>query len=291
MLKIQNEQLSVEVSLMGAELQSIKSADGVEYLWQGDPKYWAGRAPVMFPWVGRLLGGQHRCGDKLYEMGIHGFARKQQFICTTRTETAVTLTLTDNAETRAQYPFKFRFSVTYALEGNTLQTTFKVENTGTETMHFAWGGHPGFNVPLSDTETIADYEILFAEQCRPDRVVFSHENILVDGFKPYPLEQGRQLQLAHELFDEDAIFLAHTAKRVTMRGRKSGRAVTVTFPDMNYLGLWHAPRTDAPYVCIEPWSSLPAREGVVEDFSCRSDLLKAAPGETKQTTWTIQVES
>ena len=66
--------------------------------------------------------------------------------------------------------------------------------------------------------------------------------------------------------------------------------MTLSYPDMNYLGLWHAPRTDAPYVCIEPWSSLPGRDGVVEDFSCRSDLLYATPGETKKTTWTIRLE-
>ena len=291
MLKLKNAYISAEISLLGAELRSLKSADGVEYLWQGDPKYWSGSAPVMFPWVGRLLNGQHRHNGKLYEMGIHGFARKQTFTCTAQSATAVTLTLEANAETKAQYPFDFRFSVGYALKENTLEVTFRVENTGSETMNFAWGGHPGFNVPLSDTETIADYEIVFSHQCRPERVVFSKENILVEGFKPYPLEEGKKLQLAHELFDQDAIFLAHTAKSVTMRGRKSGRSVTVTFPDLNYLGLWHAPRTDAPYVCIEPWSSLPGREGVVEDFSCRSDLLKARPGETQQTTWTIRIEN
>lgn len=290
-MKIQNEFLTVEVSLMGAELQSIKSADGVEYLWQGDPKYWAGRASVVFPWAGRLLNGQHRHNGKLYELGIHGFARKQAFACTAQSETAVTLTLEANEETKAQYPFLFRFSITYALEGSTLKVTYAAENTGCETMYFAWGGHPGFNVPLVEGETMADYQVEFSEECRPDRVVFSQTNLLVDGTRPYPLQEGRKLQLAHDLFNEDAIFLAHVAKSVTMKSRVSGRGVTVSYPDMNYLGLWHAPGTDAPYVCIEPWSSLPGREGVVEDFACRSDLLRAAPGETRETTWTIQVES
>ena len=291
MLKLKNAYISAEISLLGAELRSLKSADGVEYLWQGDPKYWSGSAPVMFPWVGRLLNGQHRCGGKLYEMGIHGFARKQEFICAAQSETAVTLTLEANEETKAQYPFDFRFSVTYALAENALQVTFRVENTGKETMHFAWGGHPGFNVPLVAGETMADYCLTFGAECRPDRILFSQENVLVDGSCPFPLENGTQLQLRHDLFDNDAIFLAHAAKSVTMRSGKSGRGVTLSYPDMAYLGLWHAPKTDAPYVCIEPWSSLPAREGVIEDFSCRSDLLKAHPGETQQTTWTIQIES
>lgn len=291
MLKIQNEFLSVEVSLMGAELQSIKSADEVEYLWQGDPQYWASRASVVFPWAGRLLNGQHRHNGKLYEMGIHGFARKQPFVCTAQTQTAVTLTLEANAETKAQYPFLFRFSITYALEESTLKVTYQVKNTGSETMYFAWGGHPGFNVPLVEGETMGDYEIEFSQECRPDRVVFSKTNLLVEGTRPYPLQEGKRLQLAHELFDDDAIFLANVAKSVTMKSCVSGRGVTVSYPDLNYLGLWHAPKTDAPYVCIEPWSSLPGREGVVEDFACRGDVLYAVPGETKQTTWCIQISS
>ena len=38
---IENKKLSVTVSDLGAELMSVKTkADGCEYLWQGDEKYW-----------------------------------------------------------------------------------------------------------------------------------------------------------------------------------------------------------------------------------------------------------
>ena len=37
-------------------------------------------------------------------------------------------------------------------------------------------------------------------------------------------------------------------------------------------GIWHMPHTDAPYVCIEPWSSLPSRKGVVEDLETQENL-------------------
>ena len=156
-------------------------------------------------------------------------------------------------------------------------------------MPFAVGGHPGFNVPLAEGETMADYNLEFSAPCRPDRVLFSQDTVLVSGSCPYPLEEDRKLQLSHRLFDNDAIFLSNTAKSVTMRSRKSGKAVTLSYPDMKYLGLWHMPKTDAPYVCIEPWSSIPGRDGVLEELSCRSDLLTAAPGETRQTTWSIRI--
>ena len=37
---LHNELLTVEVSDLGAELQSIKDDEGKEYLWQGDDRYW-----------------------------------------------------------------------------------------------------------------------------------------------------------------------------------------------------------------------------------------------------------
>lgn len=36
MEQIKNDQLTVEISSLGAELQSIKDANGNEYLWDGD---------------------------------------------------------------------------------------------------------------------------------------------------------------------------------------------------------------------------------------------------------------
>ena len=58
---------------------------------------------------------------------------------------------------------------------------------------------------------------------------------------------------------------------------------------MPYLGMWHVPNTDAPYLCIEPWSSLPARQNVVEDFACKSDLIQLGPGKTYINTWSITI--
>ncbi|MCR5239316.1 MAG: aldose 1-epimerase family protein, partial [Prevotella sp.] len=47
MVQLKNEQLSVVISEKGAELQSIKDANGKEYLWQGDPAFWPRRSPIL----------------------------------------------------------------------------------------------------------------------------------------------------------------------------------------------------------------------------------------------------
>ena len=79
MYTIQNEFLKVTVAGKGAELMSIVAADGTEYVWQGDPKYWADRSPNIFPSVGRLTGGKYRLDGNYYELGCHGFAWLSNF--------------------------------------------------------------------------------------------------------------------------------------------------------------------------------------------------------------------
>ena len=63
------------------------------------------------------------------------------------------------------------------------------------------------------------------------------------------------------------------AKAVTLCSEKGTRSVRVSYPQMNFLGIWHMPFTDAPYVCIEPWSALPSRKGRIEDLSEQPNLV------------------
>jgi len=67
-------------------------------------------------------------------------------------------------------------------------------------------------------------------------------------------------------------------------------AVTFALPDLPVFGLWHWPRTDAPYVCLEAWSSLPSRVGVVEDLAIQPDLVRLPSGQTWRTAVTVTFE-
>ena len=68
MQTLKNDILTVLVSEMGAELQSIVK-NGYEYLWQGDPAFWGRRSPVLFPIVGSVWEKKYRVDGKEYEMG------------------------------------------------------------------------------------------------------------------------------------------------------------------------------------------------------------------------------
>lgn len=286
---LENSRLRLTVDSLGAQMMSLQNLDGREYLWQGDPRYWRERAPVLFPFVGRLTGNSYRYGGQVYSMGIHGFAAHQDFSCLCPEPNRLVLELTDNRETREQYPFAFCLKIIYELIKDRVQVTYQVENTGTGMLPFGIGGHPGFRVPLEEGEQFDDYILEFTGGCQPDRVGFTPQVFLSGQDQPYSLNEGKYLPLRHDLFDEDAVILKNMSREITLRSRVSPHGVQVSYPDMPYLGLWHVPNTDAPYLCIEPWSSLPARQNVVEDFACKSDLIQLGPGKTYINTWSITI--
>lgn len=286
---IQNESIAVTVSDHGAELQSILGSDGIEYLWQGDGTYWSDRAPNIFPYVARLTQGRYYLDDHQHQMRIHGIALYRPFRCTHNDGTQLIMELVDDNSTYQEYPRHFSFQIIYALDQNTLRITFRVENRDTHTMYFGFGGHPGFRVPLEDGLCFEDYQLRFADPCHPTRIGFTDDCFLNGHDIPYSLSQDQNLLLNHSLFDNDAIVLSGMSRAVTLESTKGHRGLTVFFPDMAYLGIWHMPRTDAPYVCIEPWSSLPSTKDKIAVFEDQADLLSLAPGSHMENTWTISI--
>ena len=289
LITISSHLMTVTADARGAMLHSIRK-DGVEYLWQADPKYWDMKDLNLFPYVARLNGGKYLFRGQVYSMAIHGFCVGADFEVTERSDSSVRLTLRDSQQTRKVYPFPFCFHVTYTLEENRLVKTCQVVNTGREELIFGLGSHPGFQVPLDGDGGFADWYLEFPERSTPTRVGFTMPDCLLSGLdQPYPLEDGLRLPLSHGLFDQDAIVLKELPRSVTLKSDRSGRSVRVDYPDMPILGLWHMPKTDAPYVCIEPWLSLPSHHDYVEDLEKQADLIHLPAGEVYTNTITITV--
>lgn len=287
---IKNQYLTISMKDEGAELCSVRSADGTEYLWQPDPEFWTGQAPNIFPYVARLTEGKYTLKGQTYEMKIHGLVRYEVLQVEEQGEEHITFRLDSSEETRKKYPFDFTYRITYALEGSTLVTTSSVENHGSERMYFGIGGHPGFNVPMEEGLTFEDYYLEFTQPCHPVRVLFSDSCGVIPDQEKYELERGTRIPLHHDLFDHDAIVLKHAERTVRIASDKGSRSVTVSFPDFAYIGFWHKPLKEAPYVCIEPWSSLPSRDGIIEDFAQQGDLIRLEGGRTYSNTWRITVQ-
>lgn len=286
---IKNAFLTVSAEEAGAQLRSVRSADGTEYLWQGHENYWTDRSPNLFPYVGRLKEGHYFVDGQDYTMRIHGIAPYRDFRLVKNDGTEMILELTDDAETRVQYPRQFAFRVIYRLEESTLQICYEVENRDEKTMYFGLGGHPGFQVPLTAGKAFEDYRLRFGEVTDCREVILTPDCFITDQTRPFPLVDGCILPLRHELFDNDAIVLTNMARSITLEAEGDRHSVTVTYPQMPYLGLWHRPKTDAPYVCIEPWCSLPSGADGVTVLEEKKDLLHLAPHGTYQNRWSIRI--
>ena len=286
---LKNGEMEVQVSSKGGELVSLRDADKTEYIWIGDATYWKRHAPQLFPCIGRLTNNQYSMDGALHEMGQHGFLRDYELTKVEESETSLHLQLQSDASTRQLYDREWIVDIFYTLCGKTLSVKFQVRNCDTRTMRFGYGIHPGFNVPLNPALRFEDYRLDFHETSTPKQMELTERYTISGGMHAYALEEGRYLPLQHSLFDHDAIILKDMPHTVTLGSQKDEKKVTVTFPDMPYLGIWHAPETDAPFVCIEPWSSLPSTDGVIDEFETKPDFITVEPEQTYTNNWSISV--
>lgn len=286
---LKNNFLQVEVASKGGELQSIRTPDGTEYLWQGNPEFWSDRALNIFPYVARLTQNTYIYEEKPYHMDIHGFLKDTDLLCESKDSNHLCLYMEDNENTRPQYPFSFLFSITYTLNHNQLQIEYQIRNKGDKTMYFGLGGHPGFNVPLHPKENFEDYYLQFDPDCSPKHVIFTDDCFVTGQEKEFLLHHDNTLPLSHTLFDNDAIVLKDTGSKIILRTHTSSHSVEINCKDFAYLGLWHTPKTQAPYICIEPWSSLPSRKEKIEKLETQDNLLTLAPGSMLTKEWSITV--
>lgn len=256
---IENEQAIAKIYLKGAELCSLKDkASQTEFMWQADPEHWGKHSPILFPIVGSLKNGEFFYQNNSYQMARHGFARDMNFELEARHDSNATFVLFSNEATLKQYPFKFKLSITYTLQGNQLDVQYKVENTDSKTLHFSIGGHPAFKVPIQYGLTFEDYQLHFKLKTLQELV------------KIYPLDENGLLQqegidflpqadailpLQKDLFKQDAlIFKDITSMQVRIFSPKDKASICLSCDNFPYLGIWS--KYGADFVCIEPWQGI-----------------------------------
>ena len=286
---IENKDLKIAADTSGAQLQSIYSkTTETEYLWQGDAAYWSGRAYNLFPIIGRMYKNTYTYAGNNYSLLCHGIARYRSFHLADRTATKLVFRLTEDEDSLKAYPFRFVFTISYEIKGAKLEITYKVENTDEKELIFALGGHPGFNVPFAHGN-FENYYLEFTEQTRVALHTLSEKKFMTGETLPLPLTNGTRLPLQHELFDNDAVILGNTCRSVSLKNKADSRSVTLRYPDFKYLGIWHTPKTDAPFVCVEPWSALPATDGKIDALENKADMNHLRAGGVYQTTWSIEL--
>ncbi|WP_174274050.1 aldose 1-epimerase family protein [Sphingomonas bacterium] len=250
---IRGDRLSAEINPLGAELWALRDGDGRDLLWGGDPAFWTGRAPILFPVIGCVNGGVIRVAGETYPMAKHGFARRRTFTVVEREAASATFRLEADDETRASYPFEFRLDVRFAIEGGALAVTATAHNLGDTPMPASFGFHPALRWPLPWGGARAEHRIRFDRpEPEPIRRIDS-DGLVRPAPEPSPIEDDT-LRLRDDLFSDDAVILDRPASRGLVYGAPGAPALRVEFPDMPELGLWTKP--GAGYLCIEPWAGI-----------------------------------
>jgi len=273
--RIGSDCLTAEVTPLGAELVRLADTAGRDYLWNGDPAYWSGRAPILFPIVGTLNDDRFRWKGREYSLPRHGFARRREFIVVAHDSDSLLLRLEADGATREVWPFDFALDMAFAIRGSTLTMTATVTNRGGEAMPVSFGFHPALRWPLPGARDASGHRLRF-ERPEPAPVRRLDESGLLASLpQPSPIE-GDLLRLDESLFVADALILDRVRSRSLVYEAPGAAPVEIDFRGMPYLGLWSKP--GAAFLCIEPWQghSDPAGfEGTLEE---KPGVLPIAPG-------------
>lgn len=250
---LENEAIQISADTRGGELVALNGKkSGAAYLWNGDPAYWKYRAPILFPIVGKVIGGKYRANGKTYALPPHGLARISDFTLAEKTDRSIAFELSDSSESLAAYPYRFRLQVAYALDGNAVETTLRVENPSADTMYFCIGAHPAFMCPIDPGDLLEDCYLAFSEKETASITPLSASGYLSKAKAPF-LKGTNRLALKRSLFHNDAlIFDELKSKEISICSSKNDRSLTVELGDFPYVGIW-APKDGAPFLCIEPW--------------------------------------
>ncbi len=281
---IENEYLRVTVSDAGAELISVfDKENAAERIWIGDPAVWNRHAPVLFPFVGKVMDGKYRIGEKEYAMKTqHGFARDLDFACVEETPVSVKHCLAATDWTRERYPYAFRLSITHRLDGKQLFIEWEIENRGSDQMYYSIGGHPGFLMPEGVPKE--DCYIFF-----PEVDTLRYRNASKAG---YALPETKVLSLNEgcipyqEDIPDTGIFEDDQVRRVGIRLPDGRPWVMLHCDQFPMLAVWANPR--GPFICLEPWFGRTDDEGFRGTIDQKKAIQCLGSGEKKEIVYSVE---
>ena len=296
MIVLKSDQLNVEFQTLGGALSSIKDKDDVEYLWQGDPTYWSGQAPVLFPICGSVrndtvLYDKEDGSQKEGKIPRHGLVRKKEFTLVEQTDNSVTFAIEDDEEMYANYPYHFRLEITYTVTGKTIRTQYKIYNKESEkSMPYFIGGHPGFNCPLLDDEVYEDYYLEFEkpETCTVPKP-FPESGMLDLKDRNSWLNNQKEIDLNYDFFSYDAVTLDELGSRtVALRSRKHDKGLKLDFKEFPNLIVWST-LNKGPFIALEPWSGLSTSIEEGDRLEDKKDVKIIKPSDFDQIGFDIEI--
>ena len=273
---LSNKCLKVTIDSLGAEIQSINKG-GKELIWEGDPKFWTGHSPVLFPICGGLKDDKFLYDGKEYNLPKHGFAKTKEFKLESATNEKAVYLLCSDEETLKVYPFRFELKVIYTLDKNKVTVEYNVKNLSDGEMYYSIGAHEAYACPGG----IDEYTIKFEKTENFDSMVLDGPLVTTDTVKV--AESSDKLKLSVNLFTVDSlIFKDLKSRKAWLVNDKTGEQTEISYEGFDYLLLWTIP--GAEYICIEPWCGIPDYVNSEYDITKKAGIIKVEKGETSVKT-------
>lgn len=283
-ITIAGARLTAAIDPFGAELSSLTDGAGRALMTDADPAFWTGRAPILFPVVGRPHDDTIRVDGRDWPMRQHGFARRMMFAVAEQAADRARFVLTDSAETRAHYPFAFRLEMSFRISGATLEMAATIANPADVPLPASFGFHPAFAWPLPDAGAKEDHRITFAaDEPAALRRIGPGGGIAPEP-RPSPLD-GRILHLRDDLFTADALIWDRLRSDRVVYGAAGGPRLEIAFPDTPMLGIWTLP--GARFICVEPWHGIADPVGYRGEFRDKPGVFTIAPGAARRIAMSV----
>ena len=226
-----------------------------------------GGIPVLFPLAGRLPNEEYGVGGQTYRLPLHGFARDcawEAGDASTQDAAALTMTLRESPETLTRFPFSFTLALTVAIRHRSLETIWRITNTGQEPMPLHAGLHPYFR---ADPERKPGLRLHTDATAVFDNV--TGETRALDEFD-YALDFNDPVV--------DAALLNHRAQPLRVE-RPGYSPLALEWEGYHTVVVW-TPR-EREFLCVEPWTGPPGA------MASGEGLLRIAPGETTTLRFSV----
>ena len=277
LITIANDRLTVTLSTLGAEMQSIVEADGTQRLWNGDARFWTGRAPVLFPICGGLKDDTYYLDGQAYSLPKHGFARKSEWTLEKAAADRAVFLLTAQ---HPGFPFRYELRASYELQGSSIRIGYTVKNLDDRAFWCSVGSHEA----LATTGGLEHYTVVFEQ---PERLArYELVGNLIKTEPEIMAEEAKELPLKTEYFAVDALVFPYLKSRsVTLKNDLNPKTVRVDYDGMDVLMFWTKPGAD--YFCIEPWCNAPDFMDTDQQIAHKPGCMKLEPGEQVEKVHTI----
>lgn len=289
-LKLENDYMKIEVSPIGAELQSLYSKKTeMEYLWQPGYDIWPHHSMLLFPSPGRIAGDRTIIGGKIYPATMHGFANDMEFEVVEANEEHILLQISATEETRKSFPYEFRLQVDFTLDKEVVVQKFRVINDDDKRVYFSLGAHPGFYCPIAIEESGEDYSLEFDSPQNINLLELQEGTRLLTGKKFPWLKDETEKKLGDHYFDHGPQLLEGIrADYITLKSKRSGHFVELGIKDFPYLCLWGVGERMS-IMCIEPWCGVSDLADTDHVWETKLGIESVDVGDVFERTMTFRV--